>query len=209
MRISGVKKLFLLAGLCLLACIHCQPKLQSNLDRPSDDIITYRRETISKYNFHEEPLKSDINSVTTPTFQGCRVMDSSIVDPIMKSNNYYGLFYYSRPPCEGHTLVTVLGYYDLYYHLFLISLDDEKLLDWILIASISGDAGDFNYITAEFKTLNELETIQTKGRRTFTKPDSTIIELKVNSLIRIDEDGKFKKSIISSVKADSIIEKSN
>lgn len=177
-----------------MAQSNCRRKSQSAPDF-IQDTVTYKGGVINKFDFNMEPLASDITLLNSGVFDDYIVKNQSIIDSIGSKRNYYKLFYYSKV-FEKEELVAVLGFYDYYYDVVLLSIDNGTLIDWALIASIEGDAEDFDEVSSKITSDSTIDVSHVVGRRDFSKPDSLIIRSKIDERIFIKRDGSFDSIIL-------------
>src|SRR5688572_30552148 len=98
----------------------CQPGAQN--DTVHADRETYRKEVLSSYDFEQEPMKSDAQVLRESDVHALKVTDTDLHLALGRDKHYYKFFYYSRvDTIGGYPLMTMLGFYDIYYDLLLVS----------------------------------------------------------------------------------------
>ena len=192
--------LFILSA---VTCLHCNLKL-SKSENFGESVAPCNQDTLLTFDFRKEPLQSDIKLIATGALDSCIVTNESVLGTIMKERSYDKLYYNNRIETGNPYVFTLLGSYDDYHDLLLVSIDDNKLADWAIIASLGGDAEHIVEITSKFTKGNQLDIVQINGKQVSSKPDSIYVSRRVNLRLRIDEFGLFNRTVLSTYEADSI-----
>jgi hypothetical protein len=147
---------------------------------------------LENYDFEKDPLKATIEAISTKALDGCQVRDTFLLSQVKKHRNYYKLYYYVKEKRIGANSMILLGFYDYYYDLLLVTFGGQIDVVYRRIASLSGDGGSFVTVTSNWIDESRLGVVEIKGTRGYGVPDTIrIFEKKKSTLVfrngRIEE----------------------
>ncbi len=156
-----------------------------------DEVQFFRNYEGKEFNLKVEPFKSDIEEITNGPIRNFIVKSNAIKQHFTQKRNYYELFYYSSIN-KDKTLYVLLGYYDFYYDLILVSEQNESIIDDVIIASIVEDGDNFESISTKITSDYHF---QIKKRLGSYSPSSDSIRFSNEyvSNIHVNKRGKFIK----------------
>lgn len=127
---------------------------------------------IKYFDFNQLPLSKDIDNISNNNTEIYNV-NKKLRKSILEQENYYKLINYSYVISnKDYRAFTVFGNYDYYTNLLLVitRIDDETLIDYKIIASITGDADDLTEISTSF--LDSISFKVTTKKKKLTEMDN-------------------------------------
>lgn len=181
--------------LSILIFCGCKTKDNKIIDYPKNFIS----DKTNVFDFSKEPLWSQlpIRSDFSEVKYKKQVVDTTFSKNIRKKINLYGLYYYS--PLEKNKkleLYTLIGGWDNYQMIFLVSEINKQIVDFKILAEQSGDGGNFYGKNAIYKNGEFFSDFE-ESYSTFTCPiDTVTYHKKGKSRIWIDEKGKIHEDTL-------------
>ena len=153
----------------------------------------FKKEKIQIYDFDKLPLKKDLDYLSnknTPDYN----IDDLLKKRILKNDNYYKLIYYDKIfENDNFQTFTIFGNYDYYSDIILITLaNDNKIIDYMKIASLMGDGNELLEIKTTFVDSLSFKTTILQKILTNKKYYKTIKAQ--STLYKIQSDGKIVRT---------------
>lgn len=169
-------------------------KRESNIEGQNETGVYYKSEKIDFFDFNRLPLSKDIDEISNNETEKYNV-NNTLRKSILEKENYYKLVNYSIvSENEEFKMFTVFGNYDYFTNILLVTtnIKSDSLIDYIVIASIMGDADNTTEVNSKFLNSNSVE-INTETKKLTENGDLKSTGSK-KEILSIDLNGKMYRN---------------
>lgn len=152
----------------------------------------YRIYASDTFDIERQPIAGDIDLIGDGALDRYAMTQQKILKQITSERNYYRLFYYSKFQNDSVNNFLLLGYYDYYYDLILVSMKGDSLNDYEIIASHDGDGDYFTRKSSILLNKNIFRITTLKGQYKSFSADIVNADTIV-SFLRVNKSGELRR----------------